>query len=623
MKPQPTSACAYYGRVSTPKQKIEHQREHVFRFCETHNIHIPAEFKLEDVGKRHRADKRPNFQMLLDYARQRKVDWIIVASFDRWGVSDVDEFFEFRRALKKTQTHLWSVVDNCCLTSCEEGDYYRIVSLAVASSRYCEQMAEKNVLKMIEMIRNGWWASGSAPYGTDLVCYTLAGEQELFRVIRLDERHANGKRITRVKVVKPNGEEEVSSRFPLRDKKATGYKLRPSVVKERLKAVNLLFEYFANGMGLSEMSKTLLSQGVTHYGSAFQDHAITTILSNPAYIGLPTWGKVGTGAYRVLRDLQPARPNRNDKEAYNKIKTEKDWIQPFTPQFPPIVPVELWETVQEKLKAKIPTNPNFRKRRTKSITTHPLNGKMVCPDCEQVMVLGSSMVKGKEPIRCFNCGLYRRSGRQKCFSNSVRFDKLDWAVEQLLEQVKDRIQKVKDLNVGTLMEEEWLKRSELGKIIREMFLDVYMPERKPGQRIVLDEALTCLVGLPGTFEWLLEDYLSRFNAETGKHKAELEENEKEIQKIGDLLEKTPSELLRERWSKKLGELEERRRELKSRTTPIAAKARAIQDQLTSIQEEIALGDKRKTALLLDSFLEKVVVTLPSSRGWRRTSRLRR
>ena len=41
-QPQAIDRCAWYLRVSTPKQKLEHQREHVLRYCQDGSINIPG-----------------------------------------------------------------------------------------------------------------------------------------------------------------------------------------------------------------------------------------------------------------------------------------------------------------------------------------------------------------------------------------------------------------------------------------------------------------------------------------------------------------------------------------------------------------------------------------------------
>ena len=72
-------------------------------------------------------------RLTLDAVTARRLDWIIICSFDRWGVADVDEFFEFRRLLLKNDVQLWSVVDQMNLTGLTEGDYFRIVAMAIGA----------------------------------------------------------------------------------------------------------------------------------------------------------------------------------------------------------------------------------------------------------------------------------------------------------------------------------------------------------------------------------------------------------------------------------------------------------------------------------------------------------
>ena len=76
--PQAPDRCAWYLRVSTPRQKLEHQREHVLRFCEQSGIHVPDELRFEDKEKRHKSAKRQDFQRLLDVVRSGGLDWIII-----------------------------------------------------------------------------------------------------------------------------------------------------------------------------------------------------------------------------------------------------------------------------------------------------------------------------------------------------------------------------------------------------------------------------------------------------------------------------------------------------------------------------------------------------------------
>ena len=72
---------------------------------------------------------------------------------------------------------------------------FGVVAMAIGATKYVEQMAE-NILKMIEMAKQGWAATGNAPFGTDLVCYPLHDLcRPLFRVIRTRYIRPHGFRI--------------------------------------------------------------------------------------------------------------------------------------------------------------------------------------------------------------------------------------------------------------------------------------------------------------------------------------------------------------------------------------------------------------------------------------------
>jgi DNA invertase Pin-like site-specific DNA recombinase len=642
-RPQAIDRSGWYLRVSTPKQKLEHQREHVLRFCEANGINVPLAMRYEDKEKRHRADKRQDFQRLLATVKAGQLDWIIICSFDRWGVADVDEFFEFRRLLLNHDVQLWSVIDQMNLTGISEGDYFRIVAMAIGATRYVDQMAEKNILKMIEMAKQGWAASGNSPYGLDLVCYPIQDIcKPLFRVVRLKyrpylyrilwyspesrvERNAEGHVIReRLEVIK----DETTDRMPARDKKATGYRYEPTLEEGRIKSLNLAYEMYDAGMGWADIGKALFKTGHLHYDKPFQDHALETILGNPAYIGLPAWGKIGTGAYRVLLNGGPVRVKRKSTDTVYLRKDEDQWIQPAKPLYPALVPVDLWQRVRDRLQDRQRTNPDFGKRRTRARATHPLNGKLICPDCQEPMVLGSycpAEGTGKKRTRCFNCGTYRKHGRLKCYANTIGWDRIDNALENLLATVKDRIGSLTALNGSKgLLQEEWLKQTELGRILLEI-LCFYMEGSigKPKNRGQGKWEAVCLEDPDSLINWLrvlgsrqaplpdalqtAVDWYNRHFAERSQgFQAEMEAIEAELGRIAQALaEGIPSQTVRQHLNNRMGQLEARKTELAPNFVPLTAQADAIRDQLRAVRQTIEKADRLDLARLLDSFIEAV------------------
>ncbi len=340
IRPLPGQAVAYYGRVSTPKQKLEHQRMAVKQWVDAEGLTIPPHLWYEDKEKRHKSAARENFQRLLDVARQGKIEWIIVACFDRWGVANVDEFFEFRRLLKGHHVRLWSVQDRLDMTGCDDSDFFRIISIAVAVTMQMGVYADKNIMKMVQMAQDGWHATKEHPYGTDLVCCTLGDKIPLFRVhLESKDLERSGPRVYRVIHLDGSDREEIVTRMPLRDCKANGYRLVPSIDKTRIDTVRLIFELYDQGLGFREIGNHLHNMGRMYFGKFFGAHAIETILRNPAYIGRPAWGKIATGAYRHVlkkassRPLERGRGNLSDTtkaRSTTSIRTSRCSIQQRT-----------------------------------------------------------------------------------------------------------------------------------------------------------------------------------------------------------------------------------------------------------------------------------------------------
>ena len=620
--PQAVDRCAWYLRVSTPRQKLEHQREHVVRFCDQSAIHIPDDFRFEDKEKRHKSAKRQDFQRLIEVVKAGRLDWIIICSFDRWGVADVDEFFEFRRLLLKNEVQLWSVVDQMNLTGITEGDYFRIVAMAIGATKYVEQMAEKNILKMIEMAKQGWAATGNAPYGTDLVCYPLHDlTRPLFRVVRMRYMKPH---LYRVLYYTPDSrvdrdpagvitahhvavsKEEISERMPPRDKKGTGYRFEPSIDADRLRAVNLLFELYDSGMGFREVSQSLWGQGLKHYDKPFGYHGVEAILSNPVYLGMPAWGKIGVGTYRVLHGGGPAKVRRRASDTIVIRKDESQHVQPLRPLFTPIVPADLWRRVHDRLKDRARTNPDFGKRRTRSTATHPLNGKLFCPDCDKPMVLGSSMPaaggRGKK-TRCFNCGTYRRFSRLKCHANTVGWDRLDGAIDELLETVKGRIDRFVADPLRSLQEESWAKECEFTRLLLSV-----QEALAAGTAEDLAELLEPPASPDVPIINIVFDVYNRAHANrTRAHRQELDEIDAELSRIGGLLlEGIPSPTVKKQLFGRMAELEKRKREIEPQLVPLTARAETLIQQMEAIGKTIETANVAARARLLDSFIERVV-----------------
>ena len=336
--PEPGNRLSYFGRVSTPRQKLEHHWATVERWLDRHNLTIPPECRFED--KIRRCTKRPACSVTGRNARQSRHEngigstpsWSLLRRGRLTGsslqVSTVGasvikmKSFIFRSKLREYEVQLYSVVDELNITSADDSSFWRVAGAAEGATRYVSQQAEKNIEKMVSMAQQGWATTGNAPFGLDLVCYLHTDvTRPLYRVIRmrykphlyklitytpesLVERDANSF-ITQEKLQVAS--EVITELMPPRDKKATGYRYEPSVESSRLEAVEADFpNLYASGMEFAaNLRLPLWDQGYKHYDKPFGYHGVETILSNSAYVGLPAWGKVGVGEYRHCIDKQP------------------------------------------------------------------------------------------------------------------------------------------------------------------------------------------------------------------------------------------------------------------------------------------------------------------------------
>lgn len=125
--PQPTDRIALLCRVSTPKQKLEHQREAILRFAEQNKLVIPQSMHFEDKVRRHKQlSEGTNFKRLMALVEARQVDWIIIATFDRWGITDIEDISLIRKHLKRHDVQLWSVADELNITGTNDGTFWRV-----------------------------------------------------------------------------------------------------------------------------------------------------------------------------------------------------------------------------------------------------------------------------------------------------------------------------------------------------------------------------------------------------------------------------------------------------------------------------------------------------------------
>lgn len=89
---------AIYARVSTTDQSADMQLRELRAYCEARKLHIMGEYV--DAGVSGAKERRPQLDRLMDDARKRKFDAVLVWKFDRFARSSrhlVNALFEFKQ----------------------------------------------------------------------------------------------------------------------------------------------------------------------------------------------------------------------------------------------------------------------------------------------------------------------------------------------------------------------------------------------------------------------------------------------------------------------------------------------------------------------------------------------
>jgi DNA invertase Pin-like site-specific DNA recombinase len=142
------------------------------------------------------------------------------------------------------------------------------------------------------------------------------------------------------------------------------YTLEPD--PETAPIVKLIFEMYRDGYGMTRICDKLDAMGVPGpAGGRWSPDSIPRILNNEHYIGKVIWNK--RPEVRTIRD---------GEVIVSRPRAENYLI--FDGKHPAILPMDLWEAVQEKV-GKIPRNTKARN------FENPLAGLLYCRSCNKIM----------------------------------------------------------------------------------------------------------------------------------------------------------------------------------------------------------------------------------------------
>ena len=176
--------------------------------------------------------------------------------------------------------------------------------------------------------------------------------------------------------------------------------------------VREVFQRFADGEGMRAIAVDIGNRGVrTRQGNPPENRWISYMLNNPSYIGM-------------------IRQSPNGSRAISKRDYDNEEIKIVKGLHEPIITMELWDQVQERLKQMKKSYPKYAKR--EQAIDYMLKGMVRCSSCGGALSM-SSAVSGKGRIRTMQCCNYAKGSCK--VSHSITMPKIEKALVEGLEQI--------------------------------------------------------------------------------------------------------------------------------------------------------------------------------------------
>lgn len=291
---EPHKVCAYC-RVSTDesdqKNSLSTQKQFFERYFQQHKNWTNAGIFSDEGLSGTSYEKRDDFNRMLSYARQGKIDIILTKEVSRFS-RNVQDFLNIIEELRNRGVFVWFLSDDI---NTEENDYREKLSQIALN-------AEQESLKTSRRVK--WGQRQQMENGV------VFGRKEMFgyNIVKNDQ----GKQCF-------------------------------EIIEEEAKIVKLIFEWFASGDGTFRIANRLRDMGVKtkRYKNGWSNTVILRLLRNEKYVGDLEQGKTYT-------------PDAlTHKKKYNRGQSHKIYIKDHHPESA-IIERELWDKVQAILKEKQP-----------------------------------------------------------------------------------------------------------------------------------------------------------------------------------------------------------------------------------------------------------------------------
>lgn len=344
-----------YARFSSDNQRIESidaQIRAMRKYCQQNHWKIVAEYK--DEAKSATTDKRPEFQKMIEDSGKNLFDIVLVHKLDRFSRNRYDSAI-YKSRLKKNNVSIASVLERID----DSPESVMMEAMLEGMAEYYSKNLSREVMKgMNETALQCKHTGGCTPFG-----YCLDENRKL------------------------------------------------KIIPEEAKAVEMIFEMFANGYGYTAIIKELNKQGFkTRRGGEFGKNSLFEILRNEKYTGTFVFNKVDSKDCNGRRNGNRLKPN--DKV----IRIENGC--------PQIISKELFDSVQKRKEDNKRNAGQYHSREFYIMT-----GKIFCGVCGKRMQ-GNLRFSGRNKSRLatYRCNTLRIH----CNNKEVNKDYLDEYIVRLI-----------------------------------------------------------------------------------------------------------------------------------------------------------------------------------------------
>jgi len=456
-----------YIRVSTPSQQVDEQIKIVKRFAEEYGIQIIGQYG--DYQKRHKSDKRRSFQAMLKDIETIKPGMVLVQRLDRFGTADSNELGYFIHLLKTHGVRLVTAIDG---RDCSRGDLETSLMNAIAACQSKQEQIDKaeRVLtgKRGKAVSGEYIGSKHLVYGFDVICVGRDGHEKWRMVedawdVRVKyvlneageyvETERYGNEIDR----DPNGimpDKEVRHR-PSKDS-SDRLHYSPSIRQERVETLRRICEMFDAGWTTYSIAKQLNDEGIRPvYADYWYSTMIDGLLGNALLVGRPAWNRTSQSSFRHIEGGKVVETN---EELKSKCRTNRpeEWYQPDEGIFEPVIPVAMFDRIQQRLEERRATTPK-RSPRSEQLWFGGLW------ECEETGLKLTGNSQGK----------HFRVKHPDHHDKKLSFKQAEWFISEYLTRIGERLETLGQAAeskrlLESLCEQEWMTELRLNYLVLQI-----------------------------------------------------------------------------------------------------------------------------------------------------------